>query len=259
MYRKKCASATSSGQLILPESLKVLPLYTLSLLKSALLMDGTRCDERSFLCNYATAISAALTVPFVFPHIYSLHDMEDNIGVVFEDGRVHLPALRPLLTSEVTGLAVDGASSRNDALLVLDNGRSLLMYAGDSLDAELQAQVFEDSTTEANKIALRAYDPEDAGSLASRINLVLDSLRRDRPTFAPLQIMRCGVGVIPQGPTGYGQPSRAPLDETAHFMTHMFEDGIGDKDKEAATATADKLSYVAFLCYVHRKIQDRFS
>ncbi len=49
------------------------------------------------------------------------------------------------------------------------------------------------------------------------------------------------------------------MDETQHFLSHMYEDGIGDKDKEAATATADKLSYVAFLCYVHRKIQDRFS
>ncbi len=51
----------------------------------------------------------------------------------------------------------------------------------------------------------------------------------------------------------------AAVDETQHFLSHMYEDGIGDKDKEAATATADKLSYVAFLCYVHRKIQDRFS
>lgn len=41
-------------------------------------------------------------------------------------------------------------------------------------------------------------------------------------------------------------------------MSQMFEDGYADKDKEAATATVDKLSYVAFLCYLHRKIQDKF-
>jgi hypothetical protein len=71
--------------------------------------------------------------------------------------------------------------------------------------------------------------------------------------------MRRGAGAVPQAPTGYGQAPRAAVDETQHFLSHMYEDGIGDKDKEAATATADKLSYVAFLCYVHRKIQDRFS
>lgn len=32
-YRSKCASASASGQLILPESLKLLPLYSLALTK----------------------------------------------------------------------------------------------------------------------------------------------------------------------------------------------------------------------------------
>ena len=36
-YRKMCASSTAAGQLILPESLKLLPLYALSLTKHALL------------------------------------------------------------------------------------------------------------------------------------------------------------------------------------------------------------------------------
>ena len=33
-YRHKCAHASATGQLILPESLKLLPLYTMSLLKT---------------------------------------------------------------------------------------------------------------------------------------------------------------------------------------------------------------------------------
>lgn len=33
-YRSKCASASASGQLILPESLKLLPLYALALTKT---------------------------------------------------------------------------------------------------------------------------------------------------------------------------------------------------------------------------------
>lgn len=39
-YRKHCASPTNAGQLILPESLKLLPLYTNSLLKSDALGGG---------------------------------------------------------------------------------------------------------------------------------------------------------------------------------------------------------------------------
>ena len=48
-YRQMCASAsTASGQLILPESLKLLPLFALSLTKNGIMRAGTdvRADER---------------------------------------------------------------------------------------------------------------------------------------------------------------------------------------------------------------------
>lgn len=41
-YRKHCASPSSSGQLILPECMKLLPLYLNCLLKSDALSGGTR-------------------------------------------------------------------------------------------------------------------------------------------------------------------------------------------------------------------------
>lgn len=40
-YRKHCASPSSAGQLILPECMKLLPLYINSLLKSDALTGGT--------------------------------------------------------------------------------------------------------------------------------------------------------------------------------------------------------------------------
>ena len=52
-YRKHCASPSSAGQLILPECMKLLPLYTICLLKSDVLSGGpdVGCDDRAFLMN----------------------------------------------------------------------------------------------------------------------------------------------------------------------------------------------------------------
>ena len=47
-YRKHCASTSPSGQLILPESLKLLPLYALGLIKSGLLRCG--CSDVNCCC-----------------------------------------------------------------------------------------------------------------------------------------------------------------------------------------------------------------
>ncbi len=52
-YRKFCASNTSYGQLILPESLKLFPLYILSILKTKMIKAGTcfkiKCRHRCFI------------------------------------------------------------------------------------------------------------------------------------------------------------------------------------------------------------------
>ena len=71
-YRANCASTTSAGQLILPESLKMLPLFTLSLLKMpAFRAAECRSDERAAsLANILTTpllLATSLIYPRVFP------------------------------------------------------------------------------------------------------------------------------------------------------------------------------------------------
>ena len=65
---------------------------------------------------------------------------------------------------------------------------SRAVFVGDAVDPELHAAAFEESAADATKLALRPYQPEDPGCFASRLNLILDAIRRDRPTFAPVQV-----------------------------------------------------------------------
>ena len=80
-YRKMCASSTAAGQLILPESLKLLPLYALSLTKHALLRAGTdvRADERSALIAMACRMPVTSSVAFVYPRLFALTTLEATL------------------------------------------------------------------------------------------------------------------------------------------------------------------------------------
>uniref|UniRef100_A0A0D3HTY3 Zinc finger Sec23/Sec24-type domain-containing protein n=1 Tax=Oryza barthii TaxID=65489 RepID=A0A0D3HTY3_9ORYZ len=74
-YRKHCASVSSSGQLILPEALKLLPLYTLALIKCVGLRTDGRLDDRSYWVSTVSSISVLLAIPLVFPRMIALHDL----------------------------------------------------------------------------------------------------------------------------------------------------------------------------------------
>lgn len=111
-YRKHCASVSSSGQLILPEALKLLPLYTLgmisclqfasllfafisisvtiknifidlsALIKSVGLRTDGRLDDRSYWVSTVSSISVLLAIPLVFPRMIPLHDLASRVRTV---------------------------------------------------------------------------------------------------------------------------------------------------------------------------------
>ncbi|PPD68150.1 hypothetical protein GOBAR_DD34967 [Gossypium barbadense] len=78
-YRKFCATVSSTGQLILPEALKLLPLYTLALIKSRGLRNDGRIDDRSFWFNYVSSLSTPLAIPLVYPRMFAIHNVDSKV------------------------------------------------------------------------------------------------------------------------------------------------------------------------------------
>jgi protein transport protein SEC24 len=101
-YRQLCSSHSPKGQLILPESLKVLPLYTLCMLKHPCFMQNavvggataasggsTRLAvdacERSFVLNTMLRATFKETMHSLYPRMYPLHDLDDDDGYPIDD------------------------------------------------------------------------------------------------------------------------------------------------------------------------------
>ena len=74
-YRINCASTSSYGQLILPESLKLLPLYSGSLLKQIAFRRqdlNTRIDDRYAQMVLMLGASVITSSMLLYPKLYSI-------------------------------------------------------------------------------------------------------------------------------------------------------------------------------------------
>lgn len=84
-YRKNCASPSSAGQLILPECMKLLPLYVNCLLKSDALSGGSdmSIDDRSFVMQAVMTMDIQTSVHYFYPRLIPVHDLDGakNVGV----------------------------------------------------------------------------------------------------------------------------------------------------------------------------------
>ncbi|KMZ62821.1 Protein transport protein Sec24-like [Zostera marina] len=176
-YRKYCSTVTSSaksGQLILPEALKLLPLYTLALIKSIGLRTNGRIDDRSHWINCALTLSTALCIPLVYPRMIAIHNLAS-----MEDGLI-IPSTLPLSSEHVT----------NNGIYLLENGEDALIYVGNSVDVEILQNVFGVSTVGAipSQFMLKQYDNE----LSKKLNDIVNEIRRQRCSYLRLRLCKKG-------------------------------------------------------------------
>ena len=80
-YRRNCASSTSAGQLILPESFKLFPLYVLALIKNKAIKGGNvTSDVRVYFIRLLLSLSVGSTMALLYPRMVALHRLAPTDG-----------------------------------------------------------------------------------------------------------------------------------------------------------------------------------
>jgi protein transport protein SEC24 len=81
-YRKHCAKPSSDGQLILPDSLKLLPVYLIGLLKSPLLNNvegfASLADSRAFAMHLWNSMGLDSLAVHLYPKMYSVTGLDEE-------------------------------------------------------------------------------------------------------------------------------------------------------------------------------------
>ncbi|KAM7272848.1 hypothetical protein ACFE04_027512 [Oxalis oulophora] len=174
-YRKFCATVSSSGQLILPEALKLLPLYILALTKSTGLRGDGRIDDRSFWINYVSALPTPLVIPLVYPRMVAIHNLDSHDG---EESVI--PSLLPLTSENIT----------DDGIYLLENGEDAYIYVGNSVDSNILMQLF--GVPSVDEISSQFVLQQLDNPLSKKLNDVVNEIRRQRCSYLRLRLCKKG-------------------------------------------------------------------
>ncbi|KNC80263.1 hypothetical protein SARC_07373 [Sphaeroforma arctica JP610] len=213
VYRKHCASTSSPGQLILPEALKLLPVYLASLLKTDLFRTGAdmSIDRRAETILEVLSMPVPMSVSFVYPRLLCVQDITEDT-----DYSAPLPNKR---------VSYDRLES--DKQYIIDNGLVMYLWIGTSASPEWCQAVF--GVSQANQIDCHMAALPDIDTTESRsLRKLVEHVRTTRQRFLKLHVVR----------------QRDPSEIGWNLL--MVED-----------AGLDTMSYVDFLCYMHRQIQNQ--
>uniref|UniRef100_A0A674HFH7 SEC24 homolog C, COPII coat complex component n=1 Tax=Taeniopygia guttata TaxID=59729 RepID=A0A674HFH7_TAEGU len=100
-YRKNCASPSSAGQLILPECMKLLPVYLNCVLKSDVLQPGPEVttDDRAYVRQLVTSMDVAETNVFFYPRLLPLRPKQMLTVIPCQQPFGTLRSVSPRVTS----------------------------------------------------------------------------------------------------------------------------------------------------------------
>ncbi|NP_001087832.1 SEC24 homolog C, COPII coat complex component S homeolog [Xenopus laevis] len=172
-YRKNCASPSSAGQLILPECMKLLPVYLNCLLKSDVLQPGTEMttDDRAYIRQLVSAMDVADSHVFFYPRLLPLSKMDPS-----NDG---LP------------LAIRSSEERlsKGEVYLLENGLNLFVWVGANLQQSYIQNLFGVSSFSQIDCSMNALPVLD-NPVSNKIRGIITMFRAQRPRYMKLIIVK---------------------------------------------------------------------
>ncbi|EGG01243.1 uncharacterized protein MELLADRAFT_50176 [Melampsora larici-populina 98AG31] len=218
-YRKNCASSTSPGQLILPESYKLFPLYALGLMKTKAMKGGNvSSDVRTHYMRYLKSLGVASTVLMLYPRMVPIHASEDDVGELKGNGRIKI----------ATQMRASYLRMEPHGAYLLENGDVMLLWLGSSVSPKIIEDLY-------GVNSLEELDPQ-LSSLPIRENRLSNQVRRMIKYFETQRGGRRNLPIL---------IARQNVDGSELEFANML---VEDQNNDA-------MSYVDYLCFVHKQIQ----
>jgi protein transport protein SEC24 len=132
-YRKHFSSSHPSGQLVIPENLKEFGMYMLGLIKSRALKGGREpSDRRIHDLRLLRSMGALETSLYLYPRIYSIHNLTDTDGFANENGHLRMPS----------SLRASFSKMEEGGAYVVDNGQICLIWLHSQVSPNLLEDLF---------------------------------------------------------------------------------------------------------------------
>jgi len=204
-YRKFCTVSASSGQLILPEALKLFPLFSLGILKSNAfsLNSSISPDERAASLFRVSYLGMVETIAYVYPRLFNLSSLPDAAGVplalprnlpkeYIESGNI-LEEQEPVALPPTLGLSSDVLSP--DVVLLLENGIELLVWIGEKVNSQGLIEIFgvDHIPTVEEMYDIILSNDKTEKSVGQRYLSIFRRILRQRPLLEKIRILEAKV------------------------------------------------------------------
>ena len=237
-YRVKEKSDTANNQLILPISIRYLPLYIDSFLKTGILSNQNRPEMHNYILyiiNKLLREPIYSSMKFLYPKFYRIDDIEgqqvnnnksikiDNIGLINEKYNIIQKPILLRLSKDIIDF---------DCAYLIDNGYFIYLFIFNGIEGNFYNDLFNVPTyEEAKNAGITNLDEENQSDLNQRLNNIISQLRKENGgNYQPLRIIFLEEN-------GINNPLLTDL---------LKEDKIDIYD-----------NYPSYLCYVHKEILAR--
>ncbi|KIW05787.1 uncharacterized protein PV09_03642 [Verruconis gallopava] len=223
-YRKHFSSAHPSGQLVIPENLKEFGMYMLSLIKTRAFKGGREpSDRRVHDLRLLRSMGALETSLYLYPRIYSIHNLADMDGFPNENGHLRMPL----------SLRASFSKMEEGGAYIVDNGQICLLWLHAHVSPNLLEDLFGPGITD-----LKDLDPfmNQLPVLETHLNAQVRNILQYLETVRGSKALTI-------------QLARQGLDGAEYEFARLL---VEDRNNEAQ-------SYVDWLVHLHRQIQMELS
>ncbi|KAF8822533.1 Sec23/Sec24 trunk domain-containing protein, partial [Cardiosporidium cionae] len=227
-YRYNCTNTVSVGQLFLPDSLKLLPIYVSAILKHAALRDACSRDERIWYLFYFLTIPPMNALILLYPRVFPIHrSFSRRKAEITNSSLVGKPTEISTLLYFPETIPSKGDCLTTDGVYLLDCGNLVLLYIGADVSSTYLSELLESTSSvdpTSSSYILKTQPENCAGAI---VHQMIQQIRLERKSLG-----------FPQFKLVFANS----LDEEIVYSA-LIEDNIGAMP-----------TYVEFLSQLHRNV-----